>query len=131
MSEGLGYRGLIGRIRDNARTYLLKQIELPKQEIAELIQANLRAVLWFAIALVCIWLVLVTFVVLVVALIALVLPLWAAALVTLALFALVGALCGYIGYKKLVLHGPDRTITQLKETARWLKARLLGPNASS
>lgn len=127
----MGYGGLIGRIRENVRTYVRKQIELPKQEITELIQANLRAVLWFAIALLCIWLFLITFVVLVVALIALLLPLWAAALLTLALFAVIAAVCGYVGYKKLVLHGPDRTIAQLKETARWLKTRLLGRNASS
>ncbi len=131
MSESTGYGSLIGRIRENVRTYIRKQIELPKQEISELIQANLRALLWFAIALLCIWLFLVTFVVLVVALIALLLPLWAAALLALALFAAIAAVCGYVGYKKLVLHGPDRTIKQLKETARWLKTRLLGRSASS
>ena len=40
------------------------------------------------------------------------------------------ALTGYIGYKKLDLRGPTRSINSLKETMRWAKARLLGRSAS-
>ncbi|MBM4421365.1 MAG: phage holin family protein [Chloroflexi bacterium] len=125
------YRGLIGRIRERAQAYVRKQIELPKQEIGELIAANLRAVIWFAVALALVWLALVSFVVLVIALLAIVLPLALAALAAFLLFAIVAGLVGYIGYKKLVLHGPDRTIRQVKETVRWLKTRVLGRSASS
>ena len=48
--ERPGYSTLIGRIRNNVRTYIRKQIELPKQEIAEILKANLNAVKWFGIA---------------------------------------------------------------------------------
>jgi uncharacterized membrane protein YqjE len=125
------YRGILGRIREQARTYIRKQIELPRQEIGELVAANLRALVWFAAALVLAWLALVAIVVLVVAIIALVLPLWAAALLTVLLMAGGAALTGFVGYKKLVLHGPERTIGQVKETVRWLKTRVLGRSASS
>src|SRR5919201_1173477 len=50
MQGQAGYSTLIGRIRDNIRTLIRKQIELPKQEITEILQANLRAVKWFAVA---------------------------------------------------------------------------------
>ena len=131
VDEQVGYGTLLGRLRENARTYLRKTIELARQETSELVRANLRAAVWFVAALTCLWLVLVTLVVLVVALVALLLPLWAAALATLVLFALAGGAFAYVGYRKLVLHGPDRTIAQVKETARWVKSHLNGPSGSS
>lgn len=45
--ERPGYRTLLGRVRDNVRLYIRKQLELPRQEIAEIVQANLRAAIWF------------------------------------------------------------------------------------
>ena len=126
-----GYRALVGRIRDKATTYLRKQIELPKQEITEIVKANLRAAVWFGIAIAFVWLALVSFVVFVVMLLAILLPLWLAALVSLLLFLAIAGICAYAGYKKLVLHGPDRTTRQVKETIRWVKTPLLGRNASS
>ena len=36
----------------------------------------------------------------------------------------------YVGYRKLELHGPERTIRTMKEGVRWAKARLLGRSAS-
>ncbi len=128
--ERPGYRTLLGRIRDNARLYIRKQLELPRQEIAEIARANLRAAMWFGVAFAFVLCVLVALTVLVIALIALVLPLWAAALVVLVLFLALAALTGWIGYKKLELRGPTRTINSLKETMRWAKARLLGRSAS-
>jgi hypothetical protein len=68
--------------------------------------------------------------VLVIAVIAIWLPLWAAALIVFALFIALAALTGYIGYKKLDLRGPTRSINSLKETMRWAKSRLLGRSAS-
>ena len=53
----------------------------------------------------------------------------AALLLTITLTILAGA-TGYSGYSKLELHGPTRTITSVKETIRWAKARLLGRSAS-
>ena len=66
----------------------------------------------------------------VIALVAIFLPWWASALLVLALFAGLAALTGWIGYKKLDLRGPARSIESFKETVRWAKARLLGRSAS-
>ncbi len=130
MYEQPGYRTLLGRISVNLRTYLRKQLELPRQEIAEIVRANFRAMAWFGIALSLGFGALIAFTLFVVALIALLLPLWAAALIVLALFLGGAGSAGYIGYRKLELRGPTRTITTMKETIRWAKARLLGRSAS-
>ena len=128
--ESPGYSTLAGRIRNNVRTYIRKQIELPKQEIAEIIKANLVAVKWFAIALALGLLTLIALAVFVIGLIAIWLPLWAAALVALVLFAALTGFVGWGGYKRLELRGPTRSIQSLKETVAWAKARVLGRNAS-
>ena len=128
--ERPGYRTLLGRIRNNVRLYIRKQLELPRQEIAEIVRANLRAAMWFGVAFAFVLGTLIALTVLLIALVALVLPLWAAALVVLLLFIALAALTGYIGYKKLELRGPTRTINSLKETMRWAKSRLLGRSAS-
>jgi uncharacterized membrane protein YqjE len=128
--ERPGYRTLLGRIRNNARLYIRKQLELPRQEIAEIVRANLRAAMWFGVAFAFALGTLIALTVLVIAVIAIWLPLWAAALVVLVLFIALAGLTGYIGYKKLDLRGPTRSINSLKETMRWAKARLLGRSAS-
>ena len=128
--ERPGYRTLLGRIRNNVRLYIRKQLELPRQEIAEIVRANLRAAMWFGVAFAFVLGTLIALTVLAIALVALVLPLWAAALVVLLLFIALAALTGYIGYRKLELRGPTRTINSLKETMRWAKSRLLGRSAS-
>ena len=130
MYERPGYRTLLGRIRENVRGYVRKQLELPRQEIAEIIQANLRAAMWFGIALAFVLMSLVALTVFVIALIAILLPLWASALIVLVLFIGLAALTGFRGYKKLDLRGPTRSINSFKETVRWAKARLLGRSAS-
>ena len=43
MYERPGYRTLLGRVRNNVRLYIRKQLELPKQEIAEIVRTNVRA----------------------------------------------------------------------------------------
>jgi hypothetical protein len=70
--ERPGYRTLLGRIRGNVRTYIRKQLELPRQEIAELLAANKRAAIWLATAAALAMATLITLVVLVIALVALV-----------------------------------------------------------
>ena len=130
MYERPGYRTLLGRIRDNVRLYIRKQIALPQQEIAEIVRANLRALMWFGVALSFVLGSLIALTVLVVAVVAIFLPLWAAALIVLLLFVGLAALTGWRGYKTLELRGPTRTINSLKETMRWAKARLLGRTAS-
>jgi uncharacterized membrane protein YqjE len=128
--ERPGYRTLLGRIRNNVRLYIRKQLELPRQEIAEIVRANLRAAIWFGVAFAFVLGTLIALTVLVIAVIAIWLPLWAAALVVLVLFIALAGLTGYIGYKKLDLRGPTRSINSFKETMRWAKARLLGRSAS-
>lgn len=128
--ERSGYSTLIGRVRNNVRMYIRKQIELPKQEIAEIIQANLKAAKWFGVALAFGLLTLIAFAVFVIGVLAIWLPLWAAALVSLVLFGVIAGLVGWGGYKRLELRGPTRSIQSLKETVRWAKARVLGRNAS-
>ena len=130
MYERPGYRTLLGRIRNNVRLYIRKQLELPRQEIAEIMRANLRALVWFGIAFALALGALIALVVVVIAVIAIFLPLWASALIVFALFLLTAALTGWRGYKKLELHGPTRTMNSFKETVRWAKARLLGRSAS-
>jgi uncharacterized membrane protein YqjE len=128
--ERPGYRTLLGRIRDNVRLYIRKQLELPRQEIAEIVQANLRAAVWFGVALAFFLCTLVALTVTIIAVIAIWLPLPIAALITLVLFLLLAGLTGFVGYKKLELRGPTRTINSLKETMRWAKSRLLGRSAT-
>jgi uncharacterized membrane protein YqjE len=130
MYERPGYRTLIDRIRENVRTYIRKQIELPKQEILEIVQANLVAVKWFAIAMVLGLLFLVSFVILLVAFFAIWLPLPVAALLVTLLLLGGTALAGWLGYKSLDLRGPTRSIESFKETVSWAKARLLGRSES-
>jgi len=125
-----GYRSLLGRLRENLRTYIRRQLELPRQEIAEIVRANVAAAKWFGVAAVFALCFLVALVVLVIALLALVLPLWASALVVLAVMGLAAGLTGYVGYRSLDLRGPTRTINSVKETIRWAKSRLLGRTAS-
>jgi len=130
MYERPGYRTLVGRIRENVRTLIRKQLELPRQEIAEILQANLRAVKWLAVAAVLAFLFLISFVVLLVAVLAVWLPLWLASLaVTLVLLAFAAA-TGLRGYRALELRGPTRSIDSFKETVHWAKARLLGRTES-
>lgn len=125
-----GYRTLLERLRQNVRAYVRKQLELPRQEVAEIVRANLRAAIWFAVAAIFVMLFLVAFAVFVIALVAILLPWWLASLVVMLLFALAAGLTGYVGYKRLELHGPTRSIESVKETVRWVKARLSGRSAS-
>ncbi len=130
MHERPGYRTLFGRIRENTRTYVRKQLELPRQEIAEIVQANLGAVKLFAIALVLALLFLVSFVILLVAVIAIWLPLPLAALIVTLVLALFAGVLGWRGYKSLDIRGPTRSIDSFKETVTWAKARLSGRSES-
>ena len=130
MYERPGYRTLLGRIRDNVRLYIRRQLELPRQEIAEIIQANLVAVKWFGIAFALVLMTLVALTVFLIGLIAIWLPLWASSLIVLVWLAGLAALTAFRGYKKLDLRGPTRSINSFKETVRWAKARLLGRSAS-
>jgi hypothetical protein len=79
--ERPGYRTLLGRIRGNIRTYIRKQLELPRQEIAELLAANKRAAIWLGIAAALAFTTVITLVVLVIALVALVPRDWLGTLV--------------------------------------------------
>lgn len=138
MYERAGYSTLFGRIRENVRTLIRRQIELPKQEIAEIVRANMGAAKLLAIAAVLGLLFLVSFVVLLIAGVAALLAIWlpfpvallASAVAITLLLALFAGLIGFRGYRSLELRGPTRSIDSLKETVTWAKARLLGRSES-
>ena len=138
MYDRAGYSTLIGRIRENVRAYIRKQIELPKQEIGEIVQQNLKAVKWFGIAAAVALMVLVAFTILLVmivgGLLSLIIPIpWAFAIGALLVFLLLAAFAafaGWRGYKSLDIRGPERSIESFKETVTWAKARLLGRSES-
>ena len=81
MYERPGYRTLLGRIRENVRTYIRKQLELPRQEIAEILEANKRAAMWLGVAAGLGFMTLITLVVLLVGLLAMVPRNWLGILV--------------------------------------------------
>src|SRR5690348_17195340 len=101
MYERPGYRSLLARIRSNVRLYIRRQLELPRQEIAETVRANLVAVKWFGIALALVLMSLVALTVFLIGLIAIWLPLWASSLIVLLFLVGLAALTGYRGYQKL------------------------------
>jgi uncharacterized membrane protein YqjE len=131
--ERPGYGSLLGRLRTNVRTYIRKQLELPRQEIAEIIRANLNAAKWFAVAFAFVLMTLIALVVFIItglaALIA-VIPLWLWALIVFVVMAVIAGITGFVGYRTLELRGPTRTITSMKESIRWARARLLGRSES-
>lgn len=126
----IGYRTLISRIRSNVRALVRKQLELPRQELAEIVRANLNAAKFLGIALAFVLLAMIALVVFVIALIAIVLPWWLASLLVLVLCGGLAGLFGYLGVKRVELRGPTRSINSVKETIQWAKARLLGRSAS-
>ena len=65
------YRSLIGDIRDKVRAYIAKQLLLPRQEIAEIVQANVRAAAWMGAGVAVLLLGLVAFVVFLITVLAL------------------------------------------------------------
>ncbi len=130
MDDRPGYRTLIARVRDNVRSLIRKQIELPRAEIAEIVQANLNAAKWFALAALLAFLFLISLVVLVVAILAIWLPLPLAALATTLLLAAGAGIAGWGGYRRLDIRGPTRSIQSFKETITWAKTRLLGRSGS-
>ena len=79
--ERPGYRTLLGRIRENVRTYIRKQLALPRQEIAEILAANKRAAMWLGAAAGLAFMTIITLIVLIVALVALIPRDWLGVLV--------------------------------------------------
>jgi len=139
MYERPGYATLLGRVRENFRALVRKQLELPRQEIAEILAANVRAAKWLGIAAAAAALVLIAFVVLLVVGIAglislsglsLRVSLFLGALAVFVLLLMVAIFTGLRGYRALELRGPTRSIESFKETVEWAKARLLGRSES-
>lgn len=128
--ERPGYQKLLDRLRGNVRALIRKQLELPKQELVEILRANLQAAKWLAIGAAFGLLALIALTVFLIALVAIVLPWWLSALLVMVLFGALAAYTGYRGYKRIELRGPTRSIRSMKETVEWAKARLLGQSES-
>src|SRR5919204_4058648 len=75
------YRSLLGDIREKFRSYVAKQLLLPRQEIAEIIQANLKAAAWMGAGVGVLLLGAIAFVVLLITVLALLPREWLGALV--------------------------------------------------
>ncbi len=75
------YRSTLGDLREHVRSYVAKQLLLPRQEIAELVSANLAAARWIGIAAALVLLAAIGFVVLLVTVLALAPQLWLGTLV--------------------------------------------------
>src|SRR5207245_6296936 len=80
-ADAASYRSLFGSLREHVRAYITKQLLLPRQEITELIRANLRAAMWFGIAAALVFLGVIALLVLLIALLALLPREWLGALV--------------------------------------------------
>lgn len=104
----------------------LARLELQhgRQEVGERIGQTTRGAALLGIAAGLGLLALIALVVLLIALLALVLPLWASALIWLAIFVVVGVIFAYLGKNRLRNPVPEETIESVKEDIAWAK-RLL------
>jgi hypothetical protein len=124
------YGTIFGDIRASVRTYIAKQLLLPRQEIGELVRTNIAAVKWVAVGAVFMLLFLIALVALLIAVLGIWLQPWAAAGIVALVFLVIGALLVFIGTRKFEVHGPERTMRSVRETISWVKATLLGRSAS-
>ena len=114
------------RLGDTLQDLAHKQVLLAKQEANEDLQRAIRAAIWLGVGVV---LVLFGVVCLLFALVAATaalsgLPLWAAALIWLLIFAVIGAICLMVGKGRIPLRPLSLTRATLKEDLEWARQRL-------
>jgi len=115
------------RLGDTLQDLAHKQVLLAKQEANEDLQRAIRAAIWLGVGVV---LVLFGVVCLLFALVAATaalsgLPLWAAALIWLLIFAVIGAICLMVGKGRIPLRPLSLTRATLKEDLEWARQRLI------
>ena len=120
----------IGR---DARELARGEVELARAEMREQFQAAVRGAIFGGIALVAAMLALVWVFVLEMLILDEVMPLWAAALITLATLAVLAAVVGLLAYGqfKRVTVVPRKTVNSVKEDIRWLKDQMRSLRTSS
>lgn len=124
------YRSLLGNLRAHIRTYVAKQLLLPRQEVQELIAANMRAVVLMLVGAILLFLFLMQLLAFAVAMLVVSGYWWLAVLLVLLPLLLGGIVLLVLGKNRLALRGPERSIRSMKETVSWVKATLLGRSES-
>jgi uncharacterized membrane protein YqjE len=116
---GLGRQLVTGGIR-----LVRLEIQHGRQEVGERVGQNVRAAIYFGIAVGFALLGLIALVALLIALLALILPLWASALIWLVIFLAAAVLFAFLGKNRIRSPVPEQTIESVKEDIAWAK-RLL------
>ena len=120
----LSNRALIGEITEKASLLAHKEIELAKAEIRANLRAELGMVKALSVAVIAALLGLNLLLVAGVLALGLTIAGWLAALIVGAGLLLVGAVSGYVGWRRLVTNPLAKTRQMLKEDVRWVKERL-------
>lgn len=116
-------RELVSDLVGEAQNLIRGEVELARSELREVKELARGVGLSAGLALVSAFVALLLAATTLVALFDLVLPLWAAALITFAVFALVAAVTGLEAQSRVkrMREAPKETVSTLREDARWLK----------
>ena len=123
-ARGLSNRELIGQITAKASLLARKEIDLAKAEIRADLQAQVGMAKAFGIAAIAALLGVNLLLVAVVLALATSLPGWVAALIVGGVVLAIGAVMGYVGWRRMVTNPLALTRQTLKEDMRWVKERL-------
>jgi uncharacterized membrane protein YqjE len=122
--QGEGIIGLARQLIGGGVRLVRLELQHGRQEVGERIGQTARGAAFLGIAAGFGLLALISLVALLIALLALVLPLWASALIWLAIFVVVGIIFALLGKNRLRSPVPEETIESVKEDIAWAK-RLL------
>ncbi len=124
-ARGLSNRELIGQITAKASLLARKEIELAKAEIRADVQAELVTAKALGIAALAALLGINLFLVAAVLSLAASIPGWLAALIIGGVLLVIGAVAGYLGWRRMVTAPLALTRRTLKEDMQWVKERLV------
>jgi uncharacterized membrane protein YqjE len=129
--DQLGIPELVRRLADTTGQLVHKQIELAKQEAREDLRQTIRGVLFIAAGAVLLLFAVVCLLIGLTAATAQLLgwALWAAALLWLVLFAIVGVVCLLLGKRRIRTQPLSRTRATLEEEREWVRQRLTPPES--
>lgn len=131
MTNDAGRESIVGLARQLVRgaiSLVRTEIASARQELGQGLERLGRGAAFIGIAIALVILLLIALVVLLIAILAIWLPLWASALIWIALFLLAAGLFGYLGYRRLRAAGEHLQIPEtrasVQEDIAWAK-RLL------